>query len=156
MPFSKEVSFSISMFTIPLKTVTIFAVDLVGNTQLVPTNFTWEVDRTPPHIWPVRLPPALNNLSAFNVSFTWSEELSGLWWSTDGSAFQAIAVSSTQRTVTLLVRETADGNHTMALKGIVINIAFAFLHPWYVPLHRRRCGGKCIFQFVLLRVDEGH
>ena len=128
MPFSKEVSFPTSMFTLPLKTVSIFAVDMVGNTQLVLTNFTWKVDRTPPHIRPVRLPPALNNLSVFNVSFTWSEELSGLWWSTDGSAFQAVAVSVTQRTVSLLVRGTTDGNHTMALKGIVIIVVFAFPH----------------------------
>jgi hypothetical protein len=122
MPFSKEVSVFIFVFMPLLKTASIFylAVDLVGNTQLVPTNFTWEVDRTPPHLWPVVLPPVLNNLSAFNLSFTWSEELSGLWWSTDGSAFQAVAVSATQRTVTLLVRGTTDGTHTVALKGTTI------------------------------------
>jgi hypothetical protein len=107
------------MFTLSLKTASIsnLAVDLLGNTQIVPTNFTWVVDRTPPHFWPVLLPPALNSLSAFNVCFSWSEELAGLWWSTDASAFKAVAVSATQRIVTLLVREETDGIHLVALKG---------------------------------------
>jgi hypothetical protein len=87
----------------------------VGNTQLVPTNFTWVVDRTPPLVWPIILPPTLNNLVAFDMGFTLTEVLAGLWASVDGSEFQPVAVNGL--TATLLVTGTMDGVHTLGLKG---------------------------------------
>jgi hypothetical protein len=81
----------------------------------VPTNFTWVVDRTPPLVWPILLPPTLNNLVVFNVGFSLSEVLAGLWASVDESIFQPVAVHGL--TATLLVNETMDGVHTLGIKG---------------------------------------
>jgi hypothetical protein len=94
------------------------AVDLVGNIQLVPTYFSWLVDQTPPILFPILLPPLLNNFTTFNVSFTWSEELAYLWASTGGNIFQPLTVPAKGYTATVLVSVMSDGVHTLALKGL--------------------------------------
>jgi hypothetical protein len=92
-------------------------VDLVGNIQPLPTSFTWEVDQTPPSVWSVQLPPLLINTVTFNLSVTWSEELSGLWLSIDGSPFEALTVEMMGRTLAVRINIMTDGAHVLALKG---------------------------------------
>ena len=121
-----------------LSSFSFLAVDLVGNTQLVATNVSWVVDQTAPWFWPILLPPGLNNFTTFNVSFAWSEALAGLWWSTDGSAFQPLAVAVGERAFTLPVNATLDGNHTLALKGASICCHLCCVSPTHCLLLQGR------------------
>jgi hypothetical protein len=81
------------------------------------STVSWELDYTPPLVWPVFLPPRLNNLVTFNVSVIWSEELAGLWVSIDNSTFQSLPAPVNGYPVALLVKGTNDGVHKLALKG---------------------------------------
>jgi hypothetical protein len=139
------------------------AVDLAGNTQLVPTNLSWVVDQTLPRVWPILLPSLLNNLVTFNMSFMWSEELAGLWASTDRNVFQAVPMPTAGRAVTLLVNGTADGTHTIAVKGISMCASYAFFTLVVLSLsmcascvfftRRKRYCGQCHGELDVFRVD---
>jgi hypothetical protein len=112
MPFSKEVSLSISMLTLLLKLCQ-FAVDLVGNTQLVPTNLSWIVDMTAPTVNVISPAPGLRTRHDWvNVSVQGDEPLSEVLIWLPGAA---IWLRSTALTV--MLNTTGVGQKYALLKG---------------------------------------
>ena len=94
-------------------------VDLVGNRQHAPVNYSWVVDRTPPSLWLQSAPSRVIASTAVLFNFASSEPLVGMWVSVDSlRCDRAVPLSVENTAASVNVSATSDGVHTLCLKAV--------------------------------------
>jgi hypothetical protein len=87
-------------------------VDLVGNVQPVPTNYSWLLDTTPPSVWLVDTSSLPMVTASASVVFSVHRESGAfLWWALDAGGWAEVTVGSS-----FAVAAVGDGEHQLHLK----------------------------------------